>query len=104
MSTRDLLENLGEVMEQLASDHKERIIRIEARRAHLAVKVERIMKPLNVIRNALDEFETAMREEIEQMVTLEDAELTQTDGDGSEDERGLLDAFITDKANGDARR
>jgi predicted nuclease with TOPRIM domain len=104
MSTRDLLENLAEAVEQLAGDHKERITRIEARRAHLAVKVERIMKPLSTIRNALDEFESQMRQEIESMVTLEDAELTETDGEAPEDERGLFHAMLTGKANGDDSR
>jgi hypothetical protein len=104
MSTRDLLESLAIVVENLAGDHKERITRIEARRAHLAVKIDKIMRPLTMIRNALDEFESQMRQEIEELVTLEDAELTQTDGEAPEDERGPFREILTGKANGDARR
>jgi hypothetical protein len=101
MSTRDLLENLADAVEHLAGDHKARITRIEARRAHLAVKVDKIMRPLTQIRAAFDEFESQMRREIEELVRLEDAELSETDGELEEVSGSFLE---TAKANGDASR
>lgn len=100
MSTRELLEHLAYAVEGLADDHKSRLARIEARRAHLAIKVDKIMKPLTTIRNALDEFETAMRAEIEALVQLEDAELTETAGEVPEEERAPFHEIL--KGNGRA--
>lgn len=80
MNTSDIIDYFRHAAQALEDDHTARIGRTENMRTHHAAKLAEVVTKIQVLRNALAEFEAAIRDAFEEVIALDDAELAALKG------------------------